>query len=92
MNYDFKIEITADMIHGLHLKGNHLMVFALIDHFTKVCGKCHFQSKEIADMLNLNITTVYTCIKSLYVINHYIEIEKVLTSDGHTLQNIKTIV
>ena len=90
--YQFKIEITADMIHKLHLKNTHLLVFALLDYYTKKNGWCIHPASTIADMLNMNVTTVYNCIRSLHAANHYIEMERVLTSDGSTLHKIRTIV
>ena len=90
--YCFNIEITAYMIHKLHLRNTDLLVFAILDYYTKKNGFCTHQPKLLADMLGMNVTTVYKCIRNLHAINHYIEIEKVITSDGKTLMKIRTIV
>lgn len=90
MNYDFKIEITADMIHKLHLKNTHLLVYALLDYYTKKDGSCVHPAGFLADMLGLNVGTIHNCVRSL-VLNHLIEVEKVITEDDHTLLKLKTI-
>ena len=90
--YQFKIEITADMIHKMHLKGSNLMVFALLDYYTKKNGCCVHSVDTLARLLNMNGNTVYTAIRNLHIINHYIEVEKVIVSDGSTLHKIRTIV
>ena len=89
--YQFKIEITADMIHKLHLKNTHLLVFALLDYYTKKNGCCVHPASTVADMLGLASSTVRNAINSLWL-NYYIETEKVLTSDGSTLHKIRTVV
>ena len=89
--YQFHFEVSARMIHDLHLKGNHLLVFALLDHYTKKNGFCVHSCGTIADMLGLASSTVRNAINSLRI-NNYIETEKVLTSDGSTLHKIRTIV
>jgi hypothetical protein len=89
--YNFKFEITADMIHNKHLKGNHLLVYALIDHYTKVNGYYILSAQMLADILNLNVNTVYNCISSLCGINHLIESEKVITEDERTILKLRTL-
>lgn len=90
--YDFTFEITAEMIHKLNLRTTHLLVFALLDYYTKKNGCCVLGCGAIADMLGINKTTVYNCIHSLDAFNHYIEIEKTITRVGTTVTKIRTIV
>ena len=52
--YDFTFEITAEMIHKLNLRTTHLLVFALLDHYTKKNGCCVLGCGAIADMLGMN--------------------------------------
>lgn len=90
--YQFHFEVSARMIHDLHLKGNHLLVFALLDHYTKKNGFCVHSCGTIADMLGLNFGTVANAIRSLHKHNRYIEIEKSYTSDNDLVHKIRTIV
>lgn len=89
--YRFTLEVTAAMIHELHLKKNDLLVFALLDYFTKKYGYCYHPASVLADMLDVKEYTILTCIRTLSII-HYIEIDKVVTSDNKALQRIRTIV
>ena len=90
--YEFTFEITAEMIHKLNLRTTHLLVFALLDHYTKKNGCCVLGCGAIADMLGMNKTTVYTCIRSLHAVNHYIDLEKTITREGTIVTKMKTIV
>lgn len=88
--YQFKIEITARMIHEFGLKGVDLLVFALLDHYTKLNGECHYSAASIAEMLNMAKTTVCSCVSNLEM-NGLISRKKVFDKDNHIGTIIKTI-
>lgn len=90
MDYRFKIEVSAEMIHRHHVKGSHLLVLGLIEYFTRIDDQCVYSVPQLAAMLDLNPNTVYNAISSLEN-NNLIVVERDMNEDGHTFKKIRTI-
>ena len=90
MKYQFTIEVTADMIHVLHLKNSHLLVYAFLDWYTRNFGCYELGIDEMARMLDLDRSTTYNAVRSL-VMNGLIEVNNYLDSQGKKYKRIHTI-
>ena len=90
MKYQFTIEVTADMIHVLHLENSHLLVYAFLDWYTRSFGCYELGIEKMAMMLNLGRCTAYNAVRSLQM-NNLIEISNYLGSQGKTYKRIRTI-